>query len=243
MARSKAVKLSSLNKKAIYQSVVFFISPELTEGRNVTWAEVSDLRLPASILIYMGSPSRNFSINAKFLARSQAEADVAFRNMNLLKSWCVTSTDPYLGTTSNVTLFDPSVGLAANDAQSAGDVSSNLKQDNTHGIINRGNTPNVNTVKTNTATVANDLFSGTPPVLVLEGYGQQYRKIPVVITSLSIPFTGEVDYIKSSGGAYVPILQEISISLKEARNVFGKDGSSIDSFNLASFKAGLLPYW
>ena len=87
-----------------------------------------------------------------------------------------------------------------------------------------------------------NLFEGTPEVLLLEGYGTQFKKIPVVLTNVTFNYTSEVDYIKSSEGAWVPILQEVSISLKEAREVTS-GLASISKFDLAKYKAGTLEFW
>lgn len=68
-------------------NVEFQIQPEVSESGSATYQEVGNIRAPASILIYMHSPSRTFSINAKFVSRNQEEADLTFDKVNLLKSW------------------------------------------------------------------------------------------------------------------------------------------------------------
>lgn len=67
--------------------VILDVTPELSESGSVSYAEVSDIRQAASILIYMGSPGRTFSINAKFVSRTSAEASENYRMLQLLKSW------------------------------------------------------------------------------------------------------------------------------------------------------------
>lgn len=68
-------------------SVVFELTPEITESGSAQYADVGDIRGPASVLWYQGSPSRTFSINAKFIARTSEEATVVARNINYIKSW------------------------------------------------------------------------------------------------------------------------------------------------------------
>lgn len=238
VARAKAVKLTSKNvsaKNVAYNSVVFFVTPEISEARTVSYAEISDVRLPASILIWMGTPSRNFSINAKFLARSTAEANVAFRNLNLLKSWCVTNAS--LGA-NKLTKISDTITTEINraDATSPSDEEKVDAQDANAEKTSDPNTP------TKSFAPTDSLFKGTPEVLLLEGYGGQFRNIPVVITGLNINFPSDTDYIKTTEGVWVPIYHEISISLKEAREISGRRGA-IDQFNLTKFKQGTLEYW
>jgi hypothetical protein len=242
MARNKAVKLSPIprgkNLSSPYNSVVFFVTPDISESRSVNYAEISDVRLPASILIWMGSPSRNFSLNAKFIARSKAEADVAFRNVNLLKSWCVTNS--IIGPEGTITATSQKDYLQEIDPTNPADVPAVNNQDGTG-----PNAPPANDQKT-AYKVNGALFSDTPEVLGLEGFAGQFRKIPVVITSLNINYSSEVDYIANSRGVLVPILQEISISLKEAREITSgpnQSAGAIDTFNLTKFKQGLLDFW
>lgn len=224
---AKAVTLTSIrtfnNKKEDVESVVFQITPEVSESRTVSYVDISDVRLPSSILIWTGSPSRNFTIGAKLFARTEAEADLAFKYKSLLQSWTVSNVNYLNGSNFNQTnVTDLAVGASGGDF----------------------------------------LFSGTPDVLYLEGYGGQLRRIPVVITALNITYPTDVDYIQTSGRnpdelhevtttsndisyqkVSVPIIQDISITLKEAREIDAKDGRSISSFNMENFKAGILPYW
>jgi hypothetical protein len=234
---TKAIKLSTLRKSAnsLYNSVVFFSTPEIAENRTVSYVEISDIRQPASILIYMGSPSRNWSIGAKLIARSKSEADVSFRNINLLKSWCVThSTLGSVGQNSTVTRVNVNDKVTNLDQNSPSDTSAGNAQD--------GTTPGAQ-VSTSTPKTfaAGDLFTDTPQVLLFEGYAGQFRRIPVVVTGLNITYPQDVDYIQNSTGVWVPIVQDISVSLKEARNITGT--ASIASFNLQQFKQGTLQYW
>lgn len=78
-----------------------------------------------------------------------------------------------------------------------------------------------------------------PEVIKLYGYGEQLRGVPVVITSLSVDYPAGVTYIKSSSrSAFVPIIQTVTISLKEARNM-----EELETFNLTDYKLGLLQNW
>lgn len=87
--------------------------------------------------------------------------------------------------------------------------------------------------------------SGRPPTVRLNGYKKNFFNIPVVLSSLSINFPEDVDYIETTD-ATVPIIQTVDISLIEAHGLdeLRVNGSRVDSsadFDLAEFKLGMLP--
>lgn len=67
--------------------VVFDVQPIVSESGSATYAPIDDIRQAASMLIYMGSPSRDFTINAKFVSRTRAEATTNKRYVQTLRSW------------------------------------------------------------------------------------------------------------------------------------------------------------
>lgn len=69
------------------EQVEFKLSPEISESKQVIYAEIGDIRQAASILIYGGSPSRKWSVNVKFLSRTQKEADTTWKSIQLMRSW------------------------------------------------------------------------------------------------------------------------------------------------------------
>lgn len=69
------------------EQVEFNLSPEISESKQVIYAEIGDIRQAASILIYGGSPSRKWSITAKFLSRTAKEADLTWKSIQLMRSW------------------------------------------------------------------------------------------------------------------------------------------------------------
>lgn len=71
-----------------YGGIVLFESmPEIEESGATIYASLDDIRAPASILIYLGSPARSFNINHKFISRTVAEANKAFKYVAMLKAW------------------------------------------------------------------------------------------------------------------------------------------------------------
>lgn len=67
--------------------VEFDLTPDISESSSAQYADIGDIRGPASVLWYQGSPSRTFSIAAKFVARDESEALRAARYIHVLKSW------------------------------------------------------------------------------------------------------------------------------------------------------------
>ena len=67
--------------------VIFKVRPEVTVSSSANYIEVSEIRQAASILVYIGSPSRTFTVNAKLVSRTKKEADKNFEILHRLRSW------------------------------------------------------------------------------------------------------------------------------------------------------------
>ncbi len=88
---------------------------------------------------------------------------------------------------------------------------------------------------------------GMPPkILFLSAYNSPYNAqsanvphnimdVPVVITSLSIEYPQDVDYIPDLNDTPVPIIQTISIELLETQSP-----ANVSRFSLRDYKAGIL---
>lgn len=88
--------------------VIFDVQPIVSESGSATYAPIDDIRQAASMLIYMGSPSRDFSITAKFVSRTEAEANTNKKYVQTLRSWRMPETaggDFNLTTPSRLTLL------------------------------------------------------------------------------------------------------------------------------------------
>jgi hypothetical protein len=86
-----------------------------------------------------------------------------------------------------------------------------------------------------------------PPILRLNGYKNQFFNIPVVITSLSINYPEDVDYIETEN-AMVPIVQSVEVNLTESHAIGatatdrdGVNDTLEGEFDLEKFKQGILP--
>lgn len=172
------------------ESVTFELSPEISESHQAIYTEISAIRSAGSVLIYNGSPSRRWQVNAKFLSRTPLEAGNTWKTIQLLKSWTKPDVNYRFG----------------NDAQRM------------------------------------------PHVLRMYGYGRTWMGVPVVITSLSVEYPIDVDYVAASQyvgkeekeyGTLVPIVQTVSFQLTESRNVT----ELWHRFDLDKFKLGMMEGW
>lgn len=67
--------------------VVFEVQPSVSESGSASYFEIGDIRQAANLMVYMGSPSREFSINGRFVSRSEQEARRNLKYVRHLRSW------------------------------------------------------------------------------------------------------------------------------------------------------------
>lgn len=163
--------------------VVFEATPDMTESGGTVLIDIGDIRAAASIVIYMGSPSRTFTLNAKFVSRTTAEAATNQNYINILKAW-----------------REPTI-------QSGGGIG-----------------------------------QAEPETLRLFAYGDVLKGIPCMVNNISIEYPSDVDYIQATTAAgksvWVPIIQNVSLTLKEVRS-----WDDLKTFDYESFKQGTLDQW
>lgn len=73
--------------RATTGTVAFTVQPTVSESGGVSYFELGDIRQAASMLIYMGTQSREFSINGRFVSRTEDEARDNWNYIQLLRSW------------------------------------------------------------------------------------------------------------------------------------------------------------
>ena len=184
-AFGKSDTVTSLNGKGgpLFSSVIFEATPDMSESGSTILVDIGDIRAAASIVFYMGSPSRMFSLNARFISRTAAEATQNNTYLNILKAWRM----PVLGKGEGI-------------------------------------------------------GGAEPETLRLFAYGNVIRGIPVMVQSLNVEYSSEVDYLqtKDANGVaiWVPIVQNVSIGLKEVRS-----SDDLATFDYASYKSGQLIQW
>lgn len=210
-------------------TVNFDITPDVSEAAHANYAEIADIRIPGSILIYSGSPSRTFSLSGKLYARTSAEADVMYSLQNILRSWRMPKKNNLRGNSANTNSDGSAFTVNTKNPSDVYKVSTDEE-----------------TKKQRTTISGGELFgndSDTPEVIKLYGYGTQFKGIPTVMTNLNFNFSSDVDYIVTTNlKTWVPIIQDVTIELKEAREVDGGPGS-IQSFDIIKFRKGVLDNW
>lgn len=77
--------------------VRFDVQPNVSESGSANYVNIDDMRQAGTLMIYSGSPGREFSINARFVSRTREEAERNARNVQLLRSWRLPETTGELG--------------------------------------------------------------------------------------------------------------------------------------------------
>lgn len=200
------VKLARKSNGITKYRVVFDVSPDVTESRTVVYKPLDPIHAPGQIYVYTNTSSRQFSLsNVKLVSRSPQEAEINLRKLQQLRSWCM----PRFGSNST-TLNDSEYENRQN-----GDID-----------------------------VGEELLGLPPPVLFLTAYSrsgnaglrlENINSVPVVITSLTIPYSGEVDYIDTPAGVPVPRIMVLEISLQETHSA-----QEYEQFNLRQYRNGTL---
>lgn len=162
--------------------VVFEATPDLSESGQSILVDIGDIRAAASVVFYMGSPSRTFALSAKFISRTAAEAKQNYTYISILKAW----REPTL--------------------------------------------------------VEGQQYNAEPETLRLFAYGNVLKGIPVMVESISVEYSSETDFIQTTDASgetiWVPIIQNVSLGLKEVRSI-----DDLNTFDYPKFKKGILEGW
>ena len=177
---SGAMKRSITGDKGedVLSTVIFEATPELSEAGQTMLVDIGDIRAAASIVIYMGSPARLFTLSATFVSRTIDEATTNMNYINILKAW-----------------REPTLTLG-------------------------------------------NAYNAEPETLRLYAYGDVFNGIPVMLSSITVEYPSDVDYIMTKDAKWIPIVQKVSLTLKEVRSF-----SDLATFDYAKFKSGNLPEW
>lgn len=208
--------------------VVFDVTPDITETRSVTYKDMSPVHMPGTIYVYGNTSARTFSIdNIKLISRTVDEATKNLQTTWTLRSW----TMPHFGRSSTLDINNKRARVDYANA--------NLQQQET-----------MSKQKNFTKKYGQELLGLPPAVLYLNAYSSpgnlntnnnarlhitNLNKIPVVITSLTIPFPSDVDYIPTIDGEPFPRVMLISIQLNETQAP-----RDMERFSLQQFRTGQL---
>lgn len=201
--------------------VVFNVTPDVIETRNVNYKAIDPIHAPGQMMSYQNTSSRSFNISQiRLVSRTEQEAAENLRRIWTLKGW----TMPYFG-------------------------ASTLSQTNrdTREALNNGGITNPlirNLAKNYTGA---EMRGAPPAVLLLSAYSDDTKadtgdylkhisRVPCVLQSLSIPYPSDCDYIPAAGsGVPMPTIMMIDMTLTETQSP-----ASYTNFNLASYKLGKL---
>jgi hypothetical protein len=217
-------------KRRFYNgSVVFDVSPDITESRSVNYKTMEPVHMPGQIHVYGGSTSRTYSLsNVKLISRTVTEATDNMQRLWTLRGW----TMPRFGSRSS--------SLTADNKRIRRDFENGLGVDGVEGGI-----PTL-------AEKGRELLGKPPEVLLLSAYSSltssqtsfrnqrtiptNIHNIPVVIQSLSIPYQSDVDYVPTLDGQPFPRVMILDLQLLETR----APREFSDNFSLNDYKQGIL---
>lgn len=196
------------------ERVTWDATPELSESRSIMYKNIDPLHAPGAIYQYASTGSRTFSIQGKFVSRSINEATKTLAYVQYLRTWAM-PVFGNAGTAPGETILGAPPAILLLTAYSRG-----------HPL--KGTQTTVDTTNPINGKTANKQYA----------LGNNLFEIPVVITSLEIPFPSDVDYIPTVNGIPVPTIVTVSLQLVETHSPRKYLGFNIDDFkngNLVNF--------
>ena len=221
------------------ESVVFENTPTLSETRSVDYNAVTPIHMPGSIQIYKSSNSRNFSIGATLISRSDEDVIRNIKDLQMLRGW----TMPYFGSRT------------ANTEAAQREAEEEKRKLRKRIYEEEAGKPVEQRVNNETAIAAKiaagtknmtNLVGAPPDVLYLYAYSaysdvgfrggyENINRVPVVLTNLDISYPDDVDYLSVAGVDPFPTKMTVSISLVETHSP-----GEYERFSLQDFKNGTL---
>ncbi len=211
------------------ESVIFDVSPDLIETRNVQYKTLDPLHAPGQMNVYQSTSSRTFNIaNVRLISRTRQEASENLARLWTLRGWTV----PQFGKGPQAhedSWIDKLIQNNPNSTQAR----------QARGVRGRSSTPRVN-----------KSFLGAPPqVLLLSAYSRtadtvasrgvgHIRRVPVVIQQMSIPYPSDVDYIPTNdeNPTPMPTVMTLDMTLIETHSPNEYENFSLDDYRLGNLK-------
>jgi hypothetical protein len=206
-------------------SVIFEVTPSFSESGTVEYNSVQPIHMPGGIQTYKYTSSRTFSITAHLISRNTADALKNMKYLQALRAWRY----PYFGNsgTTNQTNAGSSIG----------------QMDGPNSLVGQ---------QVSGSTSSGELLGAPPEVLYLYAYstsandgrgngGVNINRVPVVLSSLTINYPEDVDYLPvsvtpSTTTEPFPVKMDVQITLLEAHSP-----NEFQGFSLQSYKTGNLP--
>jgi predicted secreted protein len=221
LTRAASAKLGP----GLVERVVWDATPEFSESRQVMYKNIDPTHAPGAIYQYANTGSRTFSIQGKFISRSVLEATKNLAYIQYLRTWAM-PVFGYIGDSpakgEDILGAPPAILLLT--AYSLGNPTPSA-------------TDTKAKIATNVAGSNKNMMNKESPAYNMQvpAIGNNIFEVPVVITSLEIPYPSDVDYIPTVNQIPVPTIVTVTLQLTETHspNKYGK-------FNLQAFKAGNL---
>lgn len=221
------VKLTDPSSSSVNgsRSVVFDVSPDLSESSNVNYEVINLTHGPGQLFVFNNSSSRSFQLVAELVSRTPEEATRNVARLNLLRSW----TKPVFGSSAQLT--DQELSRVSPQFSSIG---GNIRAAIKNGAISGG---------------PSEVLGSPPRVLHLSAYGDvahrgNLYKIPVVVSQLGTRYPNDVDYIPTgivkgfediTFGTPFPSVMNIDVTLNESHSP-----REFQKFNINAYRLGIL---
>ncbi len=206
--------------------VTFNVTPDLSETRSVNYKTVDPIHAPGQIYAYVNSTSRTYQLSGvKLVSRTRAEAETNLNYLWLLRSWTL----PAFGRDPLSTTQRDNRRERLQDLERFAPESDQFAAGERRRLDNEG--------------YGVDLHGAPPQVLRLTAYSHDghigrkahINRVPVVITTLNIPYPSDVDYFPTRNGVPMPSVMIIDITLNETHSP-----TEYENFRLTDFKRGIL---
>jgi hypothetical protein len=208
----KLISCTGLNSgnPADIERVVFEVTPTFTEERAVEYTPVAPIHLPGSVQVYKRTNARTFGVAAYLISRTREEATANIAILQTLRGW----TMPYFGSGSSTGRHSPVKDNPAGRREAA------------------------------------EILGAPPDVLYLYAYSSMtsrerqghinINRIPVVLSSLSISYPEDVDYIPTFSANREPMPTKMTVNLTLLETHSPHD---FEQFSLQQFKAGKMTHF
>lgn len=233
--RVRLVSILAMRSSATKQSiddaqVIFEVTPVLTESGSVEYGSTTPVHMPGSIQIYKHTSSRSFDIQAKFISRNVADAVKNMKYLQTMRSWRY----PFFGATDTIGKTSRDMPAESDEPVSNPDDAAVARAKDT-GAQLKGAPPEVLYLYAYASGEQNATGDGSASQPI------NLSRIPVVLTSLTITYDSDVDYIPvytgSDASTAVPFPMRVNVSLMLAETHSPRE---YEKFDLMAYKKGNL---
>jgi len=207
--------------------VVFDVTPDLVETRNVNYKSLDPVHTPGQIYVYGNTSSRTFNLsNVRLISRTKEEAEENLKRLQILRTWTL-----------------PVFGQSTLDVTERGE--RKLRADNP------GYFTPFSSEEERVFFLGEEMLGAPPDVIFLSAYSdtptggrpasqsgfqlEHIRRVPVVLQQLSIPYPSDVDYIPTTSGVPMPTIMTIDMVLLETHSP-----REYSKFSLQNYRKGIL---